>query len=181
MRQFVQIDTNGTPINQGDYTMILAVLPRAGLPTHADAYEGWDLSTYPFEGQIYSFETMVDTAPPTYNAATQAAPTLATPLLVSGTWTQQWNSPVALTADQLAALVPQTITRAQAEIALANAGLLATVQEVVAASPQIDQIAFAAWDNWNRQSPMLNTLATAAGISSAQLDALFTAGAGIVL
>jgi hypothetical protein len=85
-----------------------------------------------------------------------------------------------LTAQANKVQVPQTITRFQALAALHNAGLLTQVQAAVTAST--DPMVSLAWNNaqaFNRNSSMLESLATALNITQTQLDNLFIAGAGI--
>lgn len=93
-----------------------------------------------------------------------------------------------LTAEEIAALpvpqpepVPQTVTRFQALAALHLAGKLSEVQAIMAA-PETPVIAKLAWENalsFERTSPTLASLAAALGMTNADLDALFTAAAGI--
>lgn len=70
---------------------------------------------------------------------------------------------------------PDVITPMQAKLALHNAGLLTAVLAVV---DQADAAAKIAWENaevFRRDSPLLNQLATAAGITQEHLDTLFAA------
>ena len=76
--------------------------------------------------------------------------------------------------------VPQTITRFQALAVLHNAGLLAQAQAAVTAST--DPLVGLAWNNaqsFERNSPMLASLAATLNITATQLDNLFIEGAGI--
>jgi hypothetical protein len=66
-----------------------------------------------------------------------------------------------------------TVSRAQLLIALSEAGLLAQVQTSVAAAPTSTQLLFANFQVATSNSPSIQALATAAGISSAQLTAVF--------
>lgn len=103
---------------------------------------------------------------------------------------EQFGAPdlVALTEAEVAALtappppaVPQTVTRFQALAALHLAGKLTAVQAIMAA-PETDMIAKLAWENardFERNSPTLLMLASAIGMTSQDLDALFTAAAQI--
>lgn len=77
-------------------------------------------------------------------------------------------------------LVPASVTRFQALAALSNAGLLANAQAAVNAST--NPLVPLAWNNaqtFDRASPTIAALATALNLTSAQLDALFIAAAGI--
>ena len=88
------------------------------------------------------------------------------------------------TAQEIAAhlaQVPNQITSFQAKAALLNAGLLARVKEMMA-NPAMDEFARLAWDEetaFHRDSPTLKTMAAVLGLTDAQLDALFTYGAGV--
>ena len=102
---------------------------------------------------------------------------------------EQFGTPdlVAITQQQADALlvqppvVPQTVTRFQALAALHLAGHLPAVEAIMAA-PETDMMAKLAWANalsLERSSPLLNGLAGTLGLTSQDLDDLFTAAAGI--
>ena len=77
--------------------------------------------------------------------------------------------------------VPQTVTRFQALAALHLAGKLTAVQAIMAA-PETPTLAKLAWENalsFERNSPTLASLAAMLGMTSQDLDDLFTAAAGI--
>lgn len=77
--------------------------------------------------------------------------------------------------------VPQTVTRFQALAALHLANKLTAVQAIMAA-PETPVLAKLAWDNalsFERNSPTLLMLAGAIGMTSQDLDALFTEAAGL--
>ena len=71
--------------------------------------------------------------------------------------------------------VPAEVTRAQGKLALLNAGLLANAQAAATAAGQAAEIAFNDALTYERTSPTLNAMATALGLSSNDLDALFIA------
>jgi hypothetical protein len=75
--------------------------------------------------------------------------------------------------------VPAAVGRMQAELALLDAGLLADVESAVAASPERVQRAWHRSTQLRRDSDMVADLATAIGITDAQLDDLFIAAARI--
>jgi hypothetical protein len=80
--------------------------------------------------------------------------------------------------------VPQVVTRRQARQALLLAGLLDSVQAAISAIPDTTQrrLAQIEWDdsqNFERQRPLLVSLATALGLTSAQLDQLFVTASGL--
>lgn len=95
---------------------------------------------------------------------------------------------VDLTPEEIAALpgpqpapVPQVVSRFQAKTALANAGLLAQADTIVAASG--NAVLQRAWNEANefrRDSPGIAALAPALGLDSAGLDDLFRTAAGVV-
>lgn len=78
-------------------------------------------------------------------------------------------------------VVPQSVTRFQALAALHLAGHLPAVQAIMA-DPETPVIAKLAWDNalsFERSSPTLASLAQAIGLTSQDLDDLFTMAASI--
>jgi CRP-like cAMP-binding protein len=77
------------------------------------------------------------------------------------------------------AAVPQVVSRMQAKMALQNAGLLASVESTVAAGTEATKIYWADAPDFHRDHPVLLSLATALALSSAQVDALFTAASVI--
>lgn len=85
--------------------------------------------------------------------------------------------PVLAPIPSLPAYVPNSVTPRQIRRALSAAGLRATVEAAIAAAPQDVR------DDWDfaievrRDWPMLNAMATDLGLSSEQVDALFTAAA----
>ena len=80
----------------------------------------------------------------------------------------------------IADLIPKEVSRAQGLMALNAAGLYNAVNTYIATAPIPQQIAFTS-AMWQRNSPSLNAAATALGMSAAQLDALFTAAASIIV
>lgn len=77
--------------------------------------------------------------------------------------------------------VPQSVTRFQALAALHLAGHLPAVEAIMAA-PETPTLAKLAWDNalsFERSSPTLAALASQLGLTSQDLDALFTVAAGV--
>lgn len=81
---------------------------------------------------------------------------------------------------------PASISRAQGKTALILAGLWPSVLAAVAAiedatQKQLAEVALHDAGTWERTSPTLNALAYGLGMDDAQLDALFTDAAGVVL
>lgn len=95
---------------------------------------------------------------------------------------------IDLTPEEIAAIpgpqpepVPQTVSRFQAKAALAQAGLLAQADAVVAASGNaVLQLAWSEANEFQRNSPGIAALAPALGLDDAALDDLFRVAAGIV-
>lgn len=99
--------------------------------------------------------------------------------LVEGVYHARYTL-VALTPDQLRALVPAKVTRRQARQALLLAGLLDQVQPAINAipDPQLRGMAQIEWDDsqeFERNRPLLIQLGAALGLDSAALDQLFIA------
>mgnify|MGYP003393029207 CR=1 FL=1 len=98
---------------------------------------------------------------------------------------------IALTEDALEGYTPPqaeaatdlTISAAQARAVLLQQGLLDQVTALVddPATPQIIKIFWEYEHTLNRSSPALNQMATALGLTSSQLDALFAAAKQIVV
>lgn len=78
-----------------------------------------------------------------------------------------------------APVIPQIVSRMQAKMALSNAGLLAGVESAVAAGTAATQIYWSDAPEFHRDHPVLLALATELGLSSGQVDALFTAASAI--
>lgn len=95
---------------------------------------------------------------------------------------------VQITDEEAAALlpvpvagVPQSVSRFQARAALHLAGLLETVEAMMAApeTPALAKLAWADAQEFKRNSPTVLSLSASLGLTEAQLDALFTTAAGI--
>ena len=74
-----------------------------------------------------------------------------------------------------------TITPLQAKIALHRAGLLSTVEGMIAQSGVETQLAWSAANDFERSSTLLNGMAQAIGLTSEQLDALFLSASQITV
>lgn len=113
---------------------------------------------------------------PEYDPETHTAEE-GVPELIEGEWTQVWNVR-ELTADELKARVPASITKRQARQELIEAGLIGAIESAINAIPDATQKALMlSWWNdsqeYGRDHPELVQMATAIGLSEAQLDALF--------
>ena len=96
-------------------------------------------------------------------------------------WLAAGNTPQP--ADIPIIAIPQTVSAAQAKIALFNAGLLTQVNTIMTnpATPVPMVISWNSAYNFDRSSPTLEALATQLGLTSAQLDALFIAADNVVV
>lgn len=81
--------------------------------------------------------------------------------------------------------VPQTVSMAQARLALIGAGLFSTIDAGLKALPEPQRTtALTAWEyapTVSRNGALVTTLAGQFGLTEAQLDVLFTAAAAIEL
>lgn len=77
--------------------------------------------------------------------------------------------------------IPQSVTRFQARAALYQAGILSSVEALMAneATPALAKLAWADAQEFKRSSPTIAAMAGALGLTSQQLDDLFTTAAGI--
>ena len=94
-------------------------------------------------------------------------------------WQAAGNTP--LPADPPPVIIPQSVTRFQAKAALSNAGLLTQVETMMAdpATPAIYKLAWNDALTFERNSQTVTVMAQSLNLTSAQLDALFTAAAQI--
>ena len=82
---------------------------------------------------------------------------------------------------EVAAPVPQTVTRFQARAALSRAGLFLQVDQAMKAFPAGDERRLA-WEDaqtFERNSPTMLQMAAGFNMTPTQLDQLFTVAAGI--
>ena len=89
----------------------------------------------------------------------------------------------AANAAEAVAAIPTSVTMRQARLALLGAGLLPTVNNAIAAMPGVEgEAARIDWEfagTVERNSPLVTGLSASLSLSAAQLDALFTAAAGL--
>lgn len=91
-------------------------------------------------------------------------------------WRAKGNTPTPYVAP---VVVPYSVTPFQAKAALFAAGLLPAVEAAIAAAPKIAQLAYSDATEFTRDSPTIAELSAQLGLTSAQIDALFTAAAAI--
>jgi hypothetical protein len=98
-------------------------------------------------------------------------------------WVEAGNTP--LPADPDPVVVPQTVSMAQARLALIGANLFSAIDAGLKALPEPQRTtALTAWEyapTVSRNGALVTTLAGQFGLTEAQLDALFTAAAAIEL
>ena len=128
----------------------------------------------PSTGELINAATKAD-----WMGETAMAPPAFDPALASAIWRgDRWE---VVAATPPAPEVPDVVTRFQARAALHLAGLLGSV-EAMMASPDAPALASLAWrdaQDFRRDSPTVLAVAAALGMSSEQIDALFVSAAGI--
>jgi hypothetical protein len=77
--------------------------------------------------------------------------------------------------------VPQTVSAAQMMMALSQQTYYGALTAYVATLPVQDQMAFNRTENFDRGDAIINSLAANVPLTSAQLDALFTAASEVTL
>jgi hypothetical protein len=98
-------------------------------------------------------------------------------------WIEAGNEP--LPPDPVPVVVPQTVSMAQARLALIGAGLFTAIDAGLKALPEPQRTtALTAWEyapNVSRNGALVTTLGSQFGLTEKQLDDLFTAAAAIEL
>jgi hypothetical protein len=90
-------------------------------------------------------------------------------------WVSSGGTPTP--ADPIAVVIPDVVTPLQARRALAAAGLLPAVNTAVAAASVDTQLAWEFATAVHRNDPIIAALSATLGMSSTQVDALFTQAA----
>lgn len=95
-------------------------------------------------------------------------------------WVQAGNTPEEF-AESPAAPVPEVVSRFKARAALYQAGLLESVEQMMASpeTPMIHRIAWQDVQEFNRSSALVAGMGQALGLSSEQIDDLFRLAATI--
>lgn len=83
-------------------------------------------------------------------------------------------------------VIPQTVSRAQGKASLLSFGLLDDVEAYIEAMPEgVDKklalLAYNETNEWHRESPFLQQMASEIGLTQEQLDNLFIVAATIIL
>ena len=107
----------------------------------------------------------------------------AAPMLVGGVWTQQWSVRDA-TRDEVLSRIPSVVTMRQGRLALLHFGLLDAVDAAIAgmtneAEKRAAQIEWEYAQEIDRNSPWVQNLSGALGLSESQLDELFKLAANL--
>ena len=128
----------------------------------------------------YGVFPVMDRDPPAYDPLTHDVEE-APPALVAGSWTRQWRL-VAVAAPEAmrrraAWRARSAVSPRQARLALLGAGLLDAVDAYVATQPRAVQLEWEYASEIRRDNALLSTAATALGMTSEQLQALFTQAA----
>lgn len=76
-------------------------------------------------------------------------------------------------------IVPQTVTRRQAKLALYNAGKLSAAEAAVAAADMATKINWAEAGDFLRTDPLVIGIGATLGLTSNQIDDLFRAAAAL--
>lgn len=77
-------------------------------------------------------------------------------------------------------IVPISVSRFQAKAALLSVGVLGDVEEYISEADAITKLAWSECMEWRRDSPMVNGIGAALGMTSDEIDDLFITASGIV-
>jgi hypothetical protein len=163
---YINQDTFDYPVSAAQ---IIAAHPNTSFPI-------------PFEPPD-NFFWVSEVLPPSFNSLTQKVSELS-PEFVDTTWRQRWlvvPLSVSEIAAAAAALVPISVTRVQARMALAEAGLLLQVDGAVNAMTGLTgEFAKIKWfdaTQIDRGDPLVNQMGALLNKNPGQMDALFVRAA----
>ena len=105
---------------------------------------------------------------------------------VNGTWEEQYLEPVPEVAPPIEPeaptdTLPQVVSRAQGLIALEMAGVLVQIEDYMLTATRLEQLAWNNIQQFERQSPLLNTLCTNFELSQEDVDNLFLSASQVVI
>lgn len=120
-----------------------------------------------------------------YDSATQYCNLNATPHFSDGEWVLGWTISQKTEADLEADIFnwrqSASCSPFQGRMALADAGLLSQVDNIVALADEKTKVAWEYALEWKRQSPLIMTLASSLGLTEAQVDNLFIEAAKVTV
>lgn len=108
---------------------------------------------------------------PTELLASYPAGTVQVPLKPGANY--EWQDGVWVKLPELPPPVPESVTRAQAKVALYRAGLLDQVESAVSAAGGEVSIWYADAVNWSRNNPNVIALGALLGLTTEVIDGLF--------
>lgn len=124
------------------------------------------------------YSVLIDIDPPEYDRMTHDA--IGGVTFDKGQWIRTWTlvlRPIAPT------VIPESVTMRQARLAMLGAGVLSAANDAIAAMPGVQgDAARIEWEyaqEVRRDAALVAGMATALGLSEAQLDGLFVAAAGL--
>lgn len=94
-------------------------------------------------------------------------------------WLAKGNEPEP--ADPVVEPIPQVVSKAQGLIALEMAGLLTPIETYMQTASKLERLAWENIQQFERQSPLLNNLLSAFGLSPSDADSLFTQASAVVI
>lgn len=94
-------------------------------------------------------------------------------------WIAEGNEPEP--ADPVVEPIPQVVSKAQGLIALEMAGLMTPIETYMQTASKLELLAWENIQQFERQSPMLNNLLSAFGLSPSDADSLFVQASAVVI
>jgi hypothetical protein len=116
---------------------------------------------------------------PTYDPLAQKV--LKTDVVINGDEAVQQYIVIDLTPEEIRELtVPMSITNGQGKMQLLRLGLYEQVEALIMQSGTQEKIYWNDWDNWRRDSPIIQRLAPTVGMTDEDLDQFFIEAAKLV-
>lgn len=94
-------------------------------------------------------------------------------------WLAEGNTPEP--ADPVIEPIPQVVSKAQGLIALEMAGILVSIEAYMQTASRLEQLAWNNIQQFERSSPLLNTLCTNFGLTQEDVDNLFINASKVVI
>ena len=169
--EYAQLNESGTEA--------LQVSTHGNVAWDANNFCSADALTRDGKADQFRVVPLTVTEPPSYDPLTQSVIRDGCEL-VDGAWQYKWRID-ALSAEQIEAKrlasIPQVVTMRQARLGLLSAGLLSTVQTAIAGAGPAAVIEWDYATEVQRASGLVPAMATALGLTDAQIDALFVQAA----